>query len=201
MKSRRETLALALAGAVATPAVASAAASCDMKARPNWGHGFDRQRKSDLGNGQFLNPILAGDYPDPSILKDGRDYYMTHSSFDASPGLLIWHSRDLVNWAPFCTALARPLGTVFAVDIAKHEGRYFIYIPFMAARWSRGLRSFANVFVIHASSMAGPWSEPVNLNIEGLIDPGHVVGYGSTLVINNCFRRTARAGRNVTGFL
>jgi beta-xylosidase len=27
-----------------------------------------------------------------TVLKDGNDYYMTHSSFDASPGLLIWHS-------------------------------------------------------------------------------------------------------------
>jgi hypothetical protein len=44
---------------------------------------------------------------------------MTHSSFDASPGLVIWHSRDLV----------------------KHEGRYYIYIPFMAAPWSKGLES------------------------------------------------------------
>jgi len=23
----------------------------------------------------FLNPIMAGDHPDPSILKDGTDYY------------------------------------------------------------------------------------------------------------------------------
>jgi xylan 1,4-beta-xylosidase len=28
---------------------------------------------------------------------------MTHSSFDAYPGLLIWHSKDLVNWTPVVT--------------------------------------------------------------------------------------------------
>ncbi|MFM6852464.1 MAG: family 43 glycosylhydrolase, partial [Sphingopyxis sp.] len=67
--------------------------------------GFDGQRRADQGNGRFLNPILAGDWPDPTILKDGDDYYMTHSSFDASPGLLIWHSRDLVNWLPIVNAL------------------------------------------------------------------------------------------------
>jgi xylan 1,4-beta-xylosidase len=143
---------------------------------PQWGQGFEGQRKADLGDGRFLNPILSGDYPDPSILKDGDEYYMTHSSFDASPGLLIWHSRDLVNWTPIGAALARPLGTVFAVDLVKHAGRYFIYIPFMAAPWSKGLNSFANIYVIHASRMTGPWSEPVDLGIAGLIDPGHVVG-------------------------
>jgi xylan 1,4-beta-xylosidase len=113
------------------------------------------QRKADCGDGRYLNPILPGDFPDPSVLKDGDDYYMTHSSFDAAPGLLIWHSRDLVNWRPLGPALAKPLGTVFAVDIAKHDGRYFIYIPFMKAPWSPPLASFANIYVIHAPSMEG----------------------------------------------
>ena len=141
-----------------------------------WGKGPEGERRADLGNGWYRNPIMPGDYPDPSILKDGDDYYMTHSSFDATPGLIIWHSRDLVNWAPIGSALPRPLGTVFAVDIAKHNGRYYIYIPFMRAPWSKGLADFANIYVIHADSMAGPWSEPIDLKIGGLIDPGHGVG-------------------------
>ena len=29
----------------------------------------------------FPKVILAGDYPDPTILRDGKDYYMTHSPF------------------------------------------------------------------------------------------------------------------------
>ncbi len=41
--------------------------------------------------------ILRGDYADPTILRDGDDYYMTHSPFIYAPGFLIWHSRDLVN--------------------------------------------------------------------------------------------------------
>jgi xylan 1,4-beta-xylosidase len=46
----------------------------------------------------------------------------------------------------------------------------------MAAPWSTGLKSFANIFVIHAPAMHGPWSEPIDLRISGLIDPGHIVG-------------------------
>ena len=30
--------------------------------------------------GTYTNPVLGGDYPDPSIVRDGNDYYMTHSS-------------------------------------------------------------------------------------------------------------------------
>ena len=183
--SRRDVLKAVLSGAAILHAAgsskaltggASAAPVRTAEARPLWGRGFEGQRKADLEDGRFLNPILAGDYPDPSILKDGNDYYMTHSSFDASPGLIIWHSRDLVNWRPIGPALNSPLGTVFAVDLVKHEGHYYIYIPFMAATWSRGLKSFANIYVIHSASMAGPWSEPIDLGIGGLIDPGHVVG-------------------------
>lgn len=53
--------------------------------QPSWARGFEGQRKADLGNGTYLNPIMAGDHPDPSVLKDGDDYYMTFSSFDAYP--------------------------------------------------------------------------------------------------------------------
>ena len=194
MKSRRSALKLAAAAAALPGALAaSVAASVAAPARaggaglqpgtgaaspatPRWRKGIEGQRIADMGDGRFLNPILSGDYPDPSVLKDGDDYYMTHSSFDSAPGLLIWHSRDLVNWRPLGPALARPLGTVFAVDIARHDGRYFIYIPFMKAPWSPPLPSFANTYVIHAPSMEGPWSDPIDLGIGGLIDPGHVVG-------------------------
>ena len=86
-------------------------------------------RTADRGDGTYLNPIMAGDHPDPSILKDGDDYYMTFSSFDAYPGLVIWHSRDLVNWEPVGPALFRNVGSVWAPDLVKHGRRYYIYFP------------------------------------------------------------------------
>ena len=45
----------------------------------------------------YHNPILGGDHPDASPIRVGDDFYMTHSSFDFAPGLLIWHSRNLIN--------------------------------------------------------------------------------------------------------
>lgn len=173
-RSALESLAAGPLGAAMVAALPAAAAGA--KPPVNHATGPEGERRADLGNGWYRNPIMPGDYADPSILKDGDDYYMTHSSFDADPGLIIWHSRDLVNWRPIGPALEKPLGTVFAVDIAKHNGRYFIYIPFMKAPWSGDLPSFANIYVIHADSMAGPWSDPIDLKIGGLIDPGHVVG-------------------------
>ena len=40
----------------------------------------------------FTNPILAGDRPDPAIIKVGDEYWMTYSSFEAAPGLLLYRS-------------------------------------------------------------------------------------------------------------
>src|SRR5690349_3422078 len=103
-------LALASAGAAAAPlaqAVPAAAAAAistpgcaAISALLQPAYGIEGQRKADLGTGTFVNPIVPGDHPDPTILKDGDDYYMTFSSFLSYPGAVIWHSRDLVNWAP-----------------------------------------------------------------------------------------------------
>ncbi|MCX2678664.1 family 43 glycosylhydrolase [Galbibacter sp. EGI 63066] len=111
----------------------------------------------------YTNPILAGDYPDPSIFRDGDDYYMTHSSFEYYPGLLIWHSKDLVNWEPVCHALHKNVGSVWAPEFLKYQDKYYIYFPAGGTNW-----------VITADSPKGPWSDPVDLKV-GQIDPGHVV--------------------------
>jgi xylan 1,4-beta-xylosidase len=150
--------------------VAQREAQTSAKTSPAWGLGADGQRKADLGNGTFLNPIVSGDHPDPTILKDGDVYYMTFSSFYSYPGLVIWRSTDLVNWAPVAPALHKPLGVIWAVDLVKHEGRYFLYIPAdpKGDGWS--------IFVIWADHIEGPWSDPIDLKISGCIDPGHAVG-------------------------
>lgn len=116
-----------------------------------------------LKAGRFINPIFAGDYPDPSILRDGEDYYMVHSSFEYYPGLLIWHSRDLINWSPVTNALHKVVGSVWAPDIVKHKDKYYIYFP-----------ANYNIYVVWANNINGPWSDPVNLKVSS-IDPGHVV--------------------------
>lgn len=150
-------------------AMAAAAGSPALAAPLSWKPGVEGQRQADLGDGTILNPILAGDRPDPTILKDGADYYMTFSSFEAYPGVVIWHSRDLVNWTPITAALKTPIGSVWACELIKHKGRYYIYIP---ARYP----DRRSTYVIWADDIRGPWSEPVDLNLPDHIDPGHAVG-------------------------
>ena len=129
--------------------------------------GYDNQRKADLENGFFLNPILSGDRPDPSVLKVGKDYYLVPSSFESVPGLCIWHSRDLVNWEPVGPAITSYMGSVYAPDLCYYKGRYYIYFPTV------GDEGITNR-VVWADDIRGPWSDPIDLKI-GRIDPGHVV--------------------------
>jgi xylan 1,4-beta-xylosidase len=171
---RRDTFRAALAGGVAAllgkgAAAAPAALSEACEVFPeDWKRGFDNQRIADLGDGRFLNPLIAGDHPDPAILRDGADYYMTFSSFDSYPGLTIWHSRDLVNWQPRVAALTKNIGSVWAVSLVRYRDRYFLYIPVKAQPNS--------TFVIWADHIDGPWSDPIDLHLPDHIDPCHAVG-------------------------
>jgi xylan 1,4-beta-xylosidase len=118
---------------------------------------------NDTGVGYFSNPIFAGDYPDPSILRDGDDYYIVHSSFEYYPGLLIWQSKDLINWTPVRNALHKYVGSVWAPDLVRYKNKYYIYFPANNTN-----------YVVTADSINGTWSDPIDLEI-GNIDPGHVV--------------------------
>nr|WP_321463896.1 family 43 glycosylhydrolase [uncultured Cohaesibacter sp.] len=139
----------------------------------DYGRGFEGQRKADLGDGSFLNPILSGDHPDPSILRDGEDFYLTYSTFETYPGLQIWHSRDLVNWRPLTSALHSNIGSVRGPELIKHEGRYYIYIP---TKPTSSPSSRKTNWVIWSDDIEGPWSEPIDLDLPTHIDPGHAVG-------------------------
>ena len=46
--------------------------------------------------GYFINPIISGAHPDPSICRVGDDFYIVNSSFEYFPGLPIHHSKDLL---------------------------------------------------------------------------------------------------------
>ena len=114
----------------------------------------------------YRNPILGGDHPDASPIRVGSDFYMTHSSFDYAPGLLIWHSRDLINWKPVAAALHRYYDTVWAPYLCEYQNHFYIYFP-----------AGGRLRVVHADHPTGPWSEPIDLGIKA-IDPAHIAENG-----------------------
>lgn len=120
----------------------------------------------------FLNPILSGFYPDPSICRAGDDYYLVNSSFAYYPGLPIFHSKDLVNWKQVGSVLNRPeqlnldgAGVsrgLFAPSISYHNGTFYLVCT---------LIDKGGNFVVTTKDPKGPWSNPVWLPEADGIDP------------------------------
>lgn len=113
----------------------------------------------------FPKLIIPGNYPDPTIMRDGKDFYMTHSPMNDRPGFLIWHSQDLTNWQPIVRVCPDFAGSAWAPELIKHNGRFYLYYP----------NNKQDNYVVWADNIMGPWSEPVKLDVKG-IDPGHAVG-------------------------
>jgi len=121
---------------------------------------------------EYRNPILAGFYPDPSVVRVGEDYYLVNSSFAWYPGVPIFHSLDLVNWEQIGHVLDRPeqlplsgagvSGGIYAPTIRFHNGRYYMI--------TTNVSQIGNFYVI-AENPAGPWSNLIALPEIVGIDP------------------------------
>jgi alpha-N-arabinofuranosidase len=126
-----------------------------------------------LPEGRYWNPVIAGFHPDPSIVRVEDDFYLVTSSFAWFPGLPIFHSTDLVNWAQIGHALTRRSQLmledgqgisrgIFAPTIRFHDGLFYII--------TTDVDGIGN-FYITARDPAGPWSDPVRLPEINGIDP------------------------------
>ncbi len=111
----------------------------------------------------YVNPILPGDHPDPTLLKAGEDYYMCGSSFHFTPWLPILHSRDLLHWetvsrvVPADWAEMRNGGPgqgIWQGAITYFYGSFYIYYSNTAG----GGQYFSK-----ADNPKGPWSAPVKV--------------------------------------
>ena len=79
----------------------------------------------------YTNPAMAGDFPDPSVIRVGQDYWAAATSSEWGPQFPILHSRDLVNWqlvgSVFRTRPAWSVGSYWAPEISQDRGKFFIY--------------------------------------------------------------------------
>jgi beta-xylosidase len=138
---------------------------------------IEKQPVADQDNGFFINPIIPGNYGDPSPLVVGDDYYM---AFSRGSGFVIWHSKDLVNWIPLVKHIfSGDYSMIWAVDLQYFNGKFHLYMPINNYPGKKD-KAFGN-FVSVAAKAEGPWSEPVNLELEvpdidgySAIDPGFI---------------------------
>ncbi|CAH0193080.1 Non-reducing end alpha-L-arabinofuranosidase BoGH43A [Microbacterium oxydans] len=118
------------------------------------------------------HPIIPGYHPDPSICRVGDDFYLANSSFEYSPGVPLFHSRDLISWTQIGNVLDQPehldvraglggaSGGIYAPTLRHHDGRFWM-ITTNIHEVARGH------ILVHAADPSGPWSDPVY--VAGLI--------------------------------
>ena len=134
---------------------------------------------------ELRNPVIPGFNPDPSCVCVGEDYYLVTSTFHYFPGVPIYYSRDLQHWDQIGNVLDRPsqlpldganasLG-IYAPTIRYNDGTFYMI--------TTNVGNGGN-FLVYATDPAGPWSEPVWLEQQG-IDPSLYFEDGKCYMVSN----------------
>ena len=127
---------------------------------------------ADNGNGTFTNPLFYDEFSDPDILRVGDDYYLAGTTMHAVPGLVILHSKDLVNWEniSYCFDRFDFDDPAFSLKNGKEIYGEGIWAP--AIRYSNGqFYVFSNINgkglqCYTAKDIRGPWEHH---NMKGRI--------------------------------
>jgi xylan 1,4-beta-xylosidase len=108
----------------------------------------------------YINPIIPGFYPDPSVVRVDDTYYLVTSSFEWFPGLPLHKSKDLVNWKPIGNVIDRK-GMItenlnlWAPAIRYHDGLFYVICT----------ERPGHIFFTTAINPEGPWSQPVYIDV------------------------------------
>jgi len=105
----------------------------------------------------YVNPVLPGDHPDPTMIRVGEDFYHCGSSFHFTPYLPVYHSKDMVHWE----IISRVVPPARGQFVSDHPS---------AGIWQGAITHFYNAYWIYfsaggqwfckAQSPYGPWSAP-----------------------------------------
>ena len=128
----------------------------------------------------YRNPVLPGDYPDPSVIRVGDEYWATATTSEWAPLFPLLRSRDLVNWEHVGNIFERrpdwAVGNFWAPEIFEHKGKFYVYY---VGRKRGGPLSLA---VATADKVTGPWTDhgPMIGQDAGSIDAFPVVDTDGT---------------------
>ncbi|MBC3785301.1 glycoside hydrolase family 43 protein [Spirosoma utsteinense] len=94
----------------------------------------------------YTNPVIAGDFADPSLIRIGETYFAVGTSSEWGPAYPIYSSKDLVNWSyvgpGFNELPAWTMGSYWAPELFYRNDTYYLYYT---ARRKSDQRSFIGV--------------------------------------------------------
>ena len=118
---------------------------------------------ADNGNGTYTNPLFYDEFSDPDILRVGDDYYLAGTTMHTVPGLVILHSKDLVNWENISYCFDRFDFDDDAFSLRNHKEVYGQGVWAPAIRYANGLfYVFTNINgkglqCYTSKDIRGPW--------------------------------------------
>ena len=127
---------------------------------------------ADNGNGTFTNPLFYDEFSDPDILRVGDDYYLAGTTMHTVPGLVILHSKDLVNWENISYCFDRFDFADDAFSLKNHQEIYGQGVWAPAIRYANGqFYVFTNINgkglqCYTSKDIRGPWEHH---NMQGRI--------------------------------
>ena len=127
---------------------------------------------ADNGNGTFTNPLFYDEFSDPDVIRVGDDYYLAGTTMHTVPGLVILHSKDLVNWEFASYCFDRFDFTEDKFFLKNHQEIYGQGIWAPAIRYANGqFYVFSNINgkglqCYTAKDIHGPWTHH---NMQGNI--------------------------------
>ena len=119
---------------------------------------------ADNGNGTFTNPLFYDEFSDPDVISVGDDYYLAGTTMHSVPGLVILHSKDLVNWENISYCFDRFDFADDAFALKNHREVYGQGIWAPCIRYANGqFYVFSNINgkglqCYTAKDVRGPWT-------------------------------------------
>ncbi|WP_319229304.1 glycoside hydrolase family 43 protein [Draconibacterium orientale] len=92
---------------------------------------FCAQPEKKKETAYYQNPVIAGDFPDPSVIRVGDTYYAAGTSCDFAPNYPLFESKDLINWKRIGSVFNEPpawtADDFWAPELFYHNGTFFVY--------------------------------------------------------------------------
>ncbi|MEG0452112.1 MAG: glycoside hydrolase family 43 protein [Coprobacillus sp.] len=137
---------------------------------------------------KIINPVLKGFHPDPCLCKAEDKYYLITSTFEWVPGITIHESNDLLNWTLKGGLLDKlelvgipDSAGIWAPALTYDQGTF--YLIFTISKQIDGYFKDVENYVTTATSIDGPWSEPILMNASGF-DPSMFHENGKHYILN-----------------
>ena len=126
----------------------------------------------------YINPVIPGDHPDPTMTRVGKYYYTSGSSFNPTP--VIYRSTDMVHWEVIAQPVSpdwidygdSPMGGIWGGHLVYYQNKFWHFF----GHWG-------TMYFVTANQPEGPWSKVVKMNTPAAVTSG--LGQDNSIFIDD----------------